>query len=227
MPLRRARIVLAAFVLAAALGIPSGPAAAGPNENAKFVLHLVPAKKGKKFNCLTPGAKIASEVVTRGELGEEYIAYVLITDYIPEEGITGLQFGISYDEAEGSGADILGWQHCTLYEWPMDGWPAANTGNLLTWHQDDDCQRSIPLVVGYFTVTAASADRLKIIPRPVDGLARVAACGLNNVNAPERLDNIKIENLGWVDFGENAGYNPWDPAQNLLMLQKQFKTRKD
>jgi hypothetical protein len=225
MLMRRARALLAVLVLAGTLGVPSGPVSAGPNENAKLLFHLVPTKKGKKLNCTTPGVQTAAEVVTRGELEQEYLVYVLITDFVPEDGITGVQFGISFDDAEESGVDILAWQHCTLYEWPMDGWPGTDTGNLLTWHQLDDCQRSIPLVVGYFTVTAYSADRFKLIPRPADGLARVAACGLNNVNAPERLDNIKLENLGWVDFGGNAGYNPWDPEQNLLKVQEQFKPR--
>ncbi len=227
MLMRRARLLLAALVLAGALGVPSGPVTAGPSQNAKLLLHLVPTKKGKKLTCTTPGIETAAEVVTRGDLDQEYIAYVLITDFSMEDGISGVQFGISFDNAEQSGLDILAWQHCTLYEWPMDGWPSANTGNLLTWHQLENCQRTIPLVVGYFTVTANSVDRFKLIPRPADGLARVSACGLNNVNAPQRLDNIKIENLGWADFGEGAGYNPWDPKQNLLKVQDQLKTRQN
>ncbi len=206
-----------------------GPARAGINPDGKLVLHLVPVKKRPKQLgiCDRHGVEKPSDVVTKGELDQRYLAYVLITDFDTEVGITGAQFGVSYNGAEKEGVDIVYWQNCTLYEWPMDDWPGPETGNLLTWNQNDDCQTAEPLVVGMFYLTAYSPDRLKIIPRPVDDMARLAACGVNSINSAEKLDTLKPENLGWVDFGGGEGYNPWDPEQNLLELQNKFKPIKD
>jgi len=204
-----------------------GSVQAKVNPNGKLVLHLVPIskqKKKRKNTCFEHGVRSAADVLTEGKLyPQHYLAYVLIADFDTTQGITGVQFGISYDDSLERGVDIFSWQHCTLYEWPMDDWPAANTGNLLTWNQRDDCQKTEPLTVGFFYLTAYSPDRLKLIPRPVDGLARIAACGINGVNSNEKLDDIKAENLGWVDFGGGKGYNPWDPDQNLLNLRKRFQ----
>ncbi len=200
----------------------TGPARAADNPDAKLLLHLVPLSKTAKSTCTTAKVKAPGDVLTHGDLDQEYLAYVMIAGVDTSIGMAGVQFGISYDGEEGRGVDISDWQDCVLYEWPMEEWPAANSGNLLTW-SNNDCQHMEPLVVGYFTVVAHSPDRLKIIPRPVDGLARVVSCGVNGVNAAQKLDNIKLENLGWADFGDDPGYNPWDPEQNLLELQNRFK----
>jgi len=204
--------------------------AAGPNPDATLILHLVQAETVKSVSCRSHEVTDCSQVVTAGELNVDYYAYVMAADLDTATGIAGVQFGISYDDSLGRGVDILdvGWQYCTLLEWPMEDWPRANTGDLLTWNQQTDCQRGYPVVVGYFTLVAHSPDRFRIIPRPVDGLARVSACGLNTVNAPEKLDDVKLENLGWVDFGGyggGKGYNPCDPNQNLLKLQNKFKIK--
>jgi hypothetical protein len=223
----RAPLVLLLAGFLGAAGLPA-PVLAGPNPDAKLLLHLVPAKKNAKLTCLTAGVNAAEDVVTQGELNpRHYMAYVLLVDFSLEEGMAGVQFGISYHDSLEHGVDILSWQHCALYEFPMDSWPGANSGNLLTWNQAENCQKESPLVIGYFYLTAYSADRLKLIPRPVDGLARTAACGIEALNAAEKIDNMKAEHLGWVDFGESPGYNPWDPKQNLLLLQERFKPRRN
>jgi hypothetical protein len=156
---------------------------------------------------------------------QSYYGYVLITDFDLNQGLAGVQFGISYDDSAKHGVDILSWQSCALYEWPMDGWPASETGNLLTWNQAEDCQEVAPLSVGFFYLTAYSPDRLKLIPRPVDSMACVAVCGLTASKTKELVDVLKPESLGWVDFGEGSGYNPWDPKQDLGKLK--FKPFKD
>lgn len=219
--------------LAALLGLLGAPRAwAGPNEDATLVLHLVPVETQKRPSCKSHGVTNCSDIVTSGELGVEYYAYVMAADLDTATGIAGVQFGISYDDSVGRGVDVLdvGWQYCTLLEWPTEDWPHANTGNLMTWHQNADCQHGFPVVVGYFTLIAHSPDRFRIIPRPVDGLARVSACGLTTVNVQEKIDDVKLENLGWIDFGGYAGgegYNPCDPEQNLLKLQNRFKPIKN
>jgi hypothetical protein len=206
-----------------------GPAQAGPNANGKMILHVVPAVKKTPVGCGNTLPKEATGIATHGDVNAQgYYVYVLVTDYDLRRGIAGVQFGVSYDDSSDSGVDVLSWQSCALYEWPMDGWPASDNGNLLTWNQADDCQDKMPLVVGFFYVVAHSPDRFKIIPRPVDGLARVAICGIeSHMKEKDMVDDLILENLGWVDFGGNKGYNPWDPNQNLKEVQKRFQPIKN
>ena len=215
---------LRAVLLFLACLLPSA-AAAGPNAKAKMILHAVPAVKKTPVGCANALPKEAPGIVTAGDVDTQgYYVYVLVTDQDLRRGVAGVQFGISYDDSAESGVDILSWQSCALYEWPMDGWPASDNGNLLTWNQADDCQDKTPLVVGFFYVVAHSPDRLKIIPRPVDGLARVAVCGIeSSMKEKDMVDDFIPENLGWVDFGGGKGYNPWDPEQNLEILRKKFQ----
>ena len=205
----------------ALLGLASQTALAGPNNNAKMILHIVPAVKKTPVGCGNALPKEATGVVTAGNVDPQgYYAYVLITDYDVRRGLAGAQFGISYDDSDKVGVDILSWQSCALYEWPMDGWPGSDTGNLLTWNQAEDCQEKTPLPVGFFYLIANSPDRLKLIPRPVDGLTRVAVCGIESgMKETDMVDDLAPENMGWVDFGGGKGYNPWDPAQNLTKMK--------
>ena len=204
-------------LLALLSGSLQSPAGAGPNSNAKLILHIVPAVKKTPVGCGNALPKEPTGVVTAGNVDPQgYYVYVLVTGYDVRRGLSGVQFGISYDDSLKSGVDVLSWQSCALYEWPMDSWPDADTGNLLTWNQAEDCQEKMPLPVGFFYVVAYSPDRLKIIPRPVDGLTRVAVCGIESgMKETDLVDDLVPENLGWVDFGGGKGYNPWDPAQNL------------
>lgn len=213
-----------ALALAALFGLSlAAPVLAGPNRDAKLLLHLVATEKRRGGNCFSGLPENAEQVLTQGSLQpQDYYAFVVIVDFDTTEGVAGVQFGISYDGAKGKGVDIEHWQNCALYEWPMDDWPDPGTGNLLTWSHVDDCQEEVPIPVGFFFLTAHSNDRLKLIPRPVDGLARLAVCGRVG-NRREKAESLQIENLGWVDFGGGPGYNPWDPKQNLLNIPKKFK----
>jgi hypothetical protein len=212
------------LALAGLLLLPT-PGLAGLNPDAVIFLHLVPTETPNRAKCSGHEVKDFSQVRTVGELDTDYLAYVLIANVDTTQGITGVQFGISFDDT--TAIEITSWSNCALYEWPMDDWPKSDTGNILTWHQYEDCQYGLPVVVGWFYLKASSPSRLKIVPRQADGLARVAACGMTTVNPPERLDTLKPENLGWVDFGDGQGYNPWDPEQNLGNLQDKFKPIKD
>ena len=193
----------------------------GVNKDAKLIIHLVPTEVRKGFSCYKAIPKEPKEVRTAGKLyPQHYFAYVLITDFNQKEGIAGVQFGLSYDGASESGVDIESGHTCTLYEWPMDDWPASATGNLLTWDQAQDCQDKPPIPVYFFYLTSYTPDRMKIIPRGVDGLARVSICGYRNTGD---MDDLPPEALGWADFGGESGYNPWDPDQNLKNLKNRFK----
>jgi len=213
------RLVLAAG-LAGSLLVPAVPASAGKNPRAKIILHLVPYSN--RNTCASGRITNPSSVRTSGDLfPAKYTAYVLIVDGTPGAGISACQFGIAYNDTVKKGVDIIDWQECSLFNWPMPGWPVESlTGNLLAWNQETDCDSSGIRVAGYFYLTAYSRDRLLIIPRPADRMAAVATCGLTpgSKNA-DALDVIPAEDMGFADFGGGLGYNPWDPRQNLSRLK--------
>lgn len=211
----------AAFVVIPLLwtGLSVQPAQAGPNENAKIAIHL--ASPTTKSACTrTQASPPCQSIVTAGDLAPEgYFAYVLVVDGDAAEGVSGLQFGITYNPAIEAGVDIFGWANCATLEFPMSGWPASGSGTLITWDRDNVCQRAEPggtgtgvvAVAGYFYCAAYSADSLIIIPRPVDGAAKVASCA----SIEDTLESASVHRtpypLGFAAFSQGTtlpGYNP-------------------
>jgi hypothetical protein len=212
------RKAAAAVFLALSILVP-GSVLAGKNPNAKLILHLSPYST--KNTCTTGRVENPAVVVTKGNLyPAKYTAYILVVDG-SHAGISGCQFGIAFNDTLKKGVDILDWQECSLFNWPMQGWPTeSRTGNLLTWNQDTDCDTTGIRVGGYFYLTAYSPDRLYLTARPVDNKAAVADCGVTTSSRGEVIDFIAPENLGFADFGGGEGYNPWDPKQNLAKFKK-------
>lgn len=219
-PVPRPRPVgIAPFLALTALlvGLPAPPAGAGKLPDASIFVHLVPVEGKVRRNCYAHGVKANTDVVVHGEAGQpddprEYLAYVLVAGIDTTVGMAAVQFGIAYDPEEKSGVDVLTWNDCALYEWHLDDWPQAGTGNLLTWDQEADCQTTEPVVIGFFHIAVHGPDQFKIIPRPVDDKLMIAACGLSTMNNVDYIDPIVPENRGWAGFGSKEGKNPWKPA---------------
>jgi hypothetical protein len=129
-------------------------------------------------------------------------------------GVKGVEFGIDYDGALGSGVDVNSWILCADgLEFPMEGWPAAGTGTLVTWTtcQDessidtgDVLNHQVIAPAGVFQVTAYGRSFLKVTPRPVTGLAKVADC----LAAEDVVSGQKPSQLGTAGICQGAkGYN--------------------
>lgn len=220
MTLRRFPALALLFLAIGASVLAARPALAGKNPNAKLLLHLVPYNN--RATCAGGRMVTADKIVTKGDLfPARYTAYALVVDGTPGAGISGVQFGLAFNDTLKKGVDILDWQECSLFNFPTEGWPTESfTGNLLTWNQINDCDSTGIRVAGYFYVTAYSPDRLRLIPRPVDNQASVISCGVTTSTPNEEvIDVIPTEDLGFVDFGGGPGYNPWDPRQNLKRLK--------
>lgn len=183
----------------------------GPNPNACIALHLVPEEsKGKKL--CAPNTKGWTELQVSGEINQRYWAYVVVTDFDTDLGLTGIQFGIEYDAAPGKGVDILRWQKCSTLEFASKSWPEAGTGTLLTWDRNRECEKEDPVVVGAFLVEAKTEGQLSLVARPVDGIAAVAACTASVTDVNQSISRIQTKNLGWVAFGSSKGHDPTVPA---------------
>lgn len=192
---------------------------AGPNANAKILLHLL-APTTKNACTRAAAAPTCSEIVTAGALyPQAYFAYLLVTDADSTAGVAGVQCGISYNGAPSAGVEIYSWTNCATLEFSSGGWPMSGSGNLITWDSTARCQRNQPggpgtgvvAVAGYFYCAAYGSDTLRITIREVDGTARVASCAA----IEDVLDSIQQPStpspLGFAVFspgGTAAGYNP-------------------
>lgn len=200
------------------------PSVPHPNQRAKLLIHL---GTNTTKNACGQNPPRCEKVITQGKLfPRTYFAYLLVADGSASYGVGGAQFGINYTAQPGAGVDVFGWSLCATLEFPSTGpngpWPAAGSGNLITWDVTQRCQRYEPsgsgtgvvATVGYFYVGAYSPDPLRITPRPVDGLAKVAACdGTEDVIAGPGNRSSQAYQLGYAYFspeGDWSGYNPCD-----------------
>jgi hypothetical protein len=129
-------------------------------------------------------------------------------------GVKGVEFGIDYDGALGSGVDVDQWIKCSDgLEFPQDGWPAAGTGTIVTWttcqiessiDTGDELNHQVIAVAGVFRVTVYGRSYMSVTPRPVTGLAKVADC----LAAEDVVSGKMPSQLGIAGMCKGAkGYN--------------------
>jgi hypothetical protein len=178
----------------------------------KILLHLThPTTKG--ILCDRGTLTDCTQAVVNGDLypnGKSYFLFVEVGrgDSMPSLG--GVQLGIDYDPAPGSGVDVFTWTYCGDMHYastagPHGGWPAPLSGNTITWNVRSNCQTSPVAVAGYFYMAAYSPDVFHVIPRPADRMALVADC-----QAVESMP-LALRSLGRVAFSSGAatpGCNP-------------------
>lgn len=196
------KLVIRSFLFAAGLALVAGPSSAGLNQNAKIFVHIGPVVQKNACSQVPADCRNATVV---GNVGSFYHAYVAVGNFSDSVGVAGCQFGIQYQDAGSVGIDIFSWTRCSTLEFPSVNWPLNNSGNLLTWDSINSCQLGPnPAVAGFFYIGAYSADRFALIPRPVDGRAKVANC----LSAEDDLTGQAPSPLGYADFGTGPGYNP-------------------
>jgi hypothetical protein len=192
------RTLIAACIVA---GMASA-AVAGENANAKLVLHISAPVSKSACTAIPSDCRTAT---VAGAVGNFYFAYLCVANHSDSVGVAGAQFGIDYNGTTGEGVDVFEWRKCGDLEFSGEGWPGANTGNIVTWVKTTNCQIGPAMTAaGYFYIGAYTADRMSIIPRPVDGWAKVADCSAKEDN----LTGQSPSALGYVDFGTGSGYNP-------------------
>ena len=190
--------------LALILGACAAPGAwAGDNSQSMLALHV--ATRTSKNACTFKLPSSCNDFTTSTASSGFYTIYLTIAGYDDTTGVSGAQFGVDYDANNGSGADVMGWSRCSDMEFSEDTWPAAGTGNLITWDYLGNCQRNDgnPLMAGAFDVTLYSGDTFSITPRPVDGFAKVSGCNVVEYDITDMIPS----HLGKVAFG-STGYNP-------------------
>lgn len=197
----------AVLSMVAATVCASGAFAAGANENAAIALHLIPrVAKNICADVEATAPTVCNDFFTESDSLGDFSAVVLVANYHDSLGVAGTQFGIDFTDSTGVGVDVTGWTRCADLEFPENGWPfSAPSGNTITWESSNNCQTGVePIVVGVFSLTVYSPDLLAIVPRPVDGKAKVADCP----GAENDITGLTPSRLGFIAFQSGEGYNP-------------------
>ncbi|TPW09650.1 MAG: Fibronectin type III domain-containing protein [bacterium] len=213
MKLHRLLLVAMSVAITQWLFSPTTATAVPFDGNPKILLHLRPVTM--KNACTTFGSLTDCQAaVTEGVTGQTYFAYVLAArGNLPS--VAGAQFGIEYETGcpenrnNGSRIDIFSWTLCATLEFitPTPLWMSPGGGNLVIWDAVNRCQTGEAAVAGYFYLTCYSGnDLLEIVPRPVDGVAKLADCNSVEFTLPTSA-------LGKAAFsagGATPGCNPCD-----------------
>ena len=180
--------------------------------NPKILLHL--ATTTTKNQCAAGSlADCTTAQVSGLSSGSYYFAYVL-TAKGSMPNVAGAQFGVTYqdgeidDIADGQGIDIFEWRLCATLQFASVGvreWPRPLSGNLITWDAVTYCQSAETAVLGYFYLGCYGAgDTLHLIPRPADGLAKLANCG----SVERILISTDLGSVAFTPSGTVSGCNP-------------------
>jgi hypothetical protein len=209
------RSVLALLAGFGFLVLPVAQAAAGPNANAGLALHIASVTSSDPCLSTTQIPTCGTLRVDEPILGVPVFLYVLVQDADPVAGVAAATFGVSYDGADGSGVDILGWNLCADSQVASPGWPALGSGLEISW-ASGNCQHrrtgtgndpvwtSGTAVIGYFYCAAYTPSNFFVTPHPITGSATVTDCS----GIVDDLTNALPSQLGVAGFGGAGGYAP-------------------
>jgi hypothetical protein len=157
---------------------------------------------------------------------DAYYAALLAVTEDPAASFAGARFGITYDDAPGSGVDIYSWHDCPSAHHAgggSGGFPhSSSSGFELRWSRPGNCQGGTPatgpetvVLVGYFYLSAYTPGTLSLGPHPIDGRATLYDCDLN----PTRMLVTDVPSpFGVARFsasGTEPGYNPCASAVSI------------
>lgn len=150
--------------------------------------------------------------ITNGVAGPYYFVYLLaapghlrgVSLGGDGHGLAGFQCGIQYNGGNHQGVDVFMWTLCATLQFTSGGWPAAGSGNLITWDATNKCQLGETAIAGYFYCGAYTPDALRLVVRPADGRAAVADCGA----AQYDLTEADLGSARFAIGGQSPGCNP-------------------
>ncbi|HET9234046.1 MAG TPA: DUF4350 domain-containing protein, partial [Candidatus Eisenbacteria bacterium] len=141
----------------------------------KVALHVKAVTSKSSTICTTwqPKTTPCSQYVNKADLFQDQLVYLITTDVSADDGVAGVVCGIDYNQAAGSGVDVVQWTLCADgLQFPNAGpygeWPMAGGGNVITWLT---CQRDtlttapqegVHAIVGAFSVYAYSGDTFSV-----------------------------------------------------------------
>jgi hypothetical protein len=207
---------LSSVIVAWGLALSAGMVQAAPfDDKPKLLLHVMTTTT--KNACARGLLSDCTAAETQGDLypGSTHFVYLLVAKgELPH--ISGAQWGITYQggnpggRLDSAGIDLFSWTTCGTLEFPSANWPAPNSGNMVT-YASGSCPSGETGVIGYFYMAAYAADTLSVIPRPVDGAAKVAVCPPADPGRHAAETVLTLADLGRAVFSSGAaspGCNP-------------------
>ncbi|TPW16698.1 MAG: hypothetical protein FD129_658 [bacterium] len=153
---RPARMSIALFLFAAIMPGVDLAVASTIDGQPKILLHVRPITV--KNPCQGASLARCQDAVTGGMINVPYHVFVLAA------------LGDSILHAGEGGATLE-------FTQPNPVWPSPGGGTIITWDAVNNCQTGEVAVAGYFYMTAYDPATMRIIPRPVDQISKVASCG--------------------------------------------------
>ena len=168
-----------------------------------ILLHVASDDHNTCYDAPTSSEQVVTRAPANAAGGARYNVYVIGVPKSDENtswGLAGMEFGIDYSRGKpGSEALVVhSWTSCSDMEFSADNWPQAGTGNILTWVSPENCQTSMMVPAGYFTVSAYAPSSMALVPNPVSAAMKIANCG----GAEAMIENyVKPARVGWVSMG--------------------------
>ncbi len=182
-------------------------ALAGPNANAKILVHVRPKTTGNRCGDAASVAPSCSAINTRGGIIAPPAPGLFIFLLVHEaNGISAMRCAPAFP----ADLQIFSWTRCADADTVTDNggsWTTSGLGNLITW---DTCQLGTVVCAGYFYVGAYAPCTFAITGDPVDGLATVASCD-STIDIISGPGGPHPSHLGYASFSPGAvtpGYNP-------------------
>ena len=204
---------------------------AGENANAGISLHIA-STPAKATRCVDNAPNFrgngGKKIKTKGQPCQRGVAafdvWVIVCNGSDSVGVAGLEFGLAYDAAFGSGADISSWTLCGDLDFTSGDFPASGGGNIVTWEPSLNCQGTpfpgdsdlepksrVQAIAGVLRVISYGQSQIEVIPRPVSGALKVASCAA----VEDDITNAATPRGGIATFCTNRhGYN-WCDAFKL------------
>ena len=220
------RALLALLVGCLTLGLAS-VVMAGENADAGVSLHITDLGIKASPQCVTeapnfyPAGGAAIDTKAHACGGQKkgsgsWDVWVVVCNGSDSVGVAGVEFGIEYDIATGSGIDVDVWKACGDLEFTSGGFPQGG-GNIVTWEPTFNCQmdnteedefgnevrKSVIAVAGVFRVNLMGADQMEIVPRQNSGKLKVADCSARE----DDLTNAVTPRNGRAAFCAGRRYN--------------------
>lgn len=212
---------LSLALLAVTLACTALPALAGPSaviSGPKFALHVQSHAQKASYVCTTASPNTnniaCSDYVTQWPLKTPADVYLVLAQG-DSTGFSGATFGITYNGAPFEGVTLVGeWTFCASgLQFPSDGWPGPDTGNIVTFLLPDGCQRTVlgsdgvHAVLGAFYIYAYTQDRFRVREHPLIPQENLATADCSNKTTVYPPIEYTMR-TGWVGFGTDPGCNP-------------------
>jgi hypothetical protein len=149
----------------------------------------------------------SSEIVTTGELDQEYNVYVLFVDW-KENPFVAVQIGAYYD----SGVEVLGFQSCASMT-AIGAWPSSGSGLVLNYNSCQSTKGDSSFVLGWFRVRAHAQGSLGLTPFLVQPES-TGVCRLIDCDSEEKI--LGPEHGGVVGFGGAGIFEAFDPCSAVF-----------